>query len=40
MQRDAEFPRKVGVGVPKFLGKMARGCKFFKDSIFPVTPWT
>ena len=21
-QRDAEFPRKIGVGVPKFLGKM------------------
>ena len=24
--------------MPKFLGKMARGCKFFRDSIFPVTP--
>ena len=30
--------RKIGVGVPKFLGKMARGCTFFRDSFFPVTP--
>ena len=36
--RDAEFPRKFGVGVPKFLGKMTRGYKFSRDSIFPVTP--
>ena len=45
MLRDAYFPKgmlsflgKLEWGVPKFLGKIARGCKFFRDSIFPVTP--
>ena len=42
MLRDAYFP----IGMVSFLGKlewgclgkMALGCKFFRDSIFPVTP--
>ena len=29
--------RKIGLGVPKVLGKMAGGCKIFRDSIFPLT---
>ena len=34
MLRDAYFPK----GMLSFLGKMAQGCKFIGDSIFPVTP--
>ena len=29
--RDAEFPRKIGVGVPKFLGKMV----MLRDAYYP-----
>ena len=43
MLRDAYFPKGMlsFLGklewVLKFLGKMALGCKFFRDSIFPDT---
>ena len=32
--RDAEFPGKIGVGVPEFIGKMAQGCKIFRHPPF------